>query len=131
MGSYIDKQELNRWISELENQEQLNALRSMIFSAKDHVGLWRELSKSALQKIGHDTGVPKTDIHLTNKRFWEVVCSMRESSKPWSWDELPEEVKAGIQRGKEDIATGRYYSNKKVWKEIEEKFGYKSRFLDE
>lgn len=55
MDSYIDKQELKRWISELENQEQLKALRSMIFSAQNPEGLWRELLKSAQQKIGQDT----------------------------------------------------------------------------
>lgn len=67
---------------------------------------------------------------MTSKRFWEVVWSMRESSKPWSWDELPEEVKAGIQRAEEDLDAGRYYTNEEVWKEMEEKFGFKSSFLE-
>ncbi|SMO38132.1 hypothetical protein [Fodinibius sediminis] len=116
MDSYIDKQELNRWISELENQEQLKALRSIIFNAQDPEGLWKELSKSAQQKIRPDTKVPKTEIHITIKRFWELVWSMRESSKPWSWDDLSEAEKAGIDRGIADLKAGRTTPSEEVWK---------------
>lgn len=39
------------------------------------------------------------------------------------WDELPDHVKAGINRGLEDVATGRVQKHEDVMLEIKTKYG--------
>lgn len=57
---------------------------------------------------------------LEDPELVRTIKSIKESSEsPISWDELPEEVKAGIHRAEEDFKHGRFKSSEDIWKKYE------------
>lgn len=58
--------------------------------------------------------------NLEDPELVRIIKSIKESSEsPISWNKLPEEVKAGIQRAEEDFKHGRFKSSEEIWKKYE------------
>ncbi len=62
-----EKTELNRWLSELEYEPQLEALRSIIASTPTPDVIWNELPPEAQDNLR--TEVEKTDLQYTPAKF--------------------------------------------------------------
>ncbi len=115
-----EKKEYNRWLSELEYEPQLEALRSIIASAPTPDAIWNELSPEAQENLRTDEEVEKTDLQYTPAKFWDLVWSLRESEKA-TWDDLSEAEKESIERGLADAEAGRTIPHEEVMKEIEQR----------
>jgi len=55
---------------------------------------------------------------LDNPDMLEAIDSLKNSSQTVAWDDLPEETKEGIIKGRRDIKEGRYHTSKEFWERI-------------
>jgi hypothetical protein len=115
-----EKKELNLWLSKLEYEPQLEALRSIIASSPDPDKIRNELSPKAWENIHRDDYIKENDLKYTPVEFWNLVWSLRESEK-FTWDDLSEEQKETIERRMDDEETGRMIPHEQVMKECMQK----------
>lgn len=55
---------------------------------------------------------------LEDQSILETIQLLKESTRPVSWDDLPEAAKASVERGLEDSKAGRVHTSEEFWKEI-------------
>lgn len=114
-----EKQEYNRWLSELDYEPQLDMLSSIIASSPERDTIWNELSPEAGENLRTDEEFETTDIKHTSEQFWELVSNLKKGDE-LSREGLSEAEQKAIKQGLADVEAGRTTPHEEVMKDVKQ-----------